>query len=491
MLKNISLKNFKAFKNLEDLEIRPLTVLCGVNSGGKSSILKSLLLLKQSYENSSATNEATLNGIYTVNGLMKDILYNGKGETFTIKNIFYVKYSGRKYVKNSKQDVSTAKEIGKMLNLTSQEVSWFKIAVSCEVRKKEVSELWDTNFIQNYKIHVLPVSKNKKELNWLEFKIELIYRTGKKGKYDILLSNFPKVNGERVNYTLENCMCYFSGMRLTNLYYENNGVNNIDLSSFLTNIYSVFRIVSEQYNGIKYLGPLRENPKRLYSISTDHFPVDSTGADAPFKLAKNQWKKVICDLYPPAIENDFDKKINSDNENLLELVQKWMLYFDLGNIKIINQQESLQLNIKNCNIADVGFGISQTLPIIVEGLTLEYEQTLLLEQPEIHLHPRMQMRMADFLITLSQTNHCVIVETHSDHIINRLVRRVLENKDKNILNDLIIYFVTNSENGSEIQEIKVDRVRGIYEYPKEFFSQFASETSYIVQAGINNMKEIF
>lgn len=118
---------------------------------------------------------------------------------------------------------------------------------------------------------------------------------------------------------------------------------------------------------------------------------------------------------------------------------------------------------------------------------MNYEQTLILEQPEIHLHPRMQMRMSDLLLTLSQTNHGVIVETHSDHIINRIVRRALEAEDESVLNNIAIYFVSNSENGSKVVPITIDRVCGISECPQEFFTQFASETSFIINAGLNNM----
>ena len=207
----------------------------------------------------------------------------------------------------------------------------------------------------------------------------------------------------------------------------------------------------------------------------------------PFILAKHQTKKVIAELYPPYSENVFEKKVAPTQSTLLELVQQWMSYFELGDLEIKNQQGALQLNIQNSNIADVGFGISQTLPVIVHGLSMDYEQTLILEQPEIHLHPRMQMRMSDFLLTLSQTNHCVVVETHSDHIINRLVRRALEAKDDMLLRNIAIYFVENTGEGSQVHEIEIDRIRGISESPSEFFTQFASETSYIVKAGINNI----
>ena len=420
---------------------------------------------------------------------MKDILYNGNGEAFSIRNRFHVKYTGNKFVKNSKQDISTAKELGKITRLNDQ-VSSFDIDVTCSINKKEVAKMWDTNYIKYYLVIVTPQLKGKQKSKSLSFKIELKYRPGKKGKYDVILENLPTISGDRISYTMQNCTCYFSGMKLTNLYYESSEVEGrkIELSDFLTNIYSVFRIVAEQYSGIKYLGPLRENPKRQYSISNDYYSADCKGADAPFMLAKNQSKKVIPELYPPKEEDDFSYKMELANGHLLELVNCWMRYFDLGDLSVEKLHEILEVDVKERNIADVGFGISQTLPIIVQGLSMDFEQTLLLEQPEIHLHPRMQMRMADFLLTLSQTNHGIIVETHSDHIINRLVRRALEDKSGNLLKAIGIYFVENSDEGSRVQEITIDQVCGISEPPKEFFSQFASETSYIIQAGLKNMK---
>ncbi|CAG7644653.1 hypothetical protein PAESOLCIP111_04759 [Paenibacillus solanacearum] len=485
MLEELSLRKFKAFDELKNLKVKPLTILCGVNSAGKTSILKSLLLLKQSYENSSATNEVTLNGLYSINGTMKDVLYKGKGETFNIYNKFIINYIGNKYKSNSKQDVATGKELGKITGLSVQQVSYFLIEVDCKVKKGIVSDVWDTNFLENYSIVITPFSVKKEALENHKFEITLDYHKGGKGSYDLYLKNFPALSGEKLTLVLEGCSCYFSGMRLNNLYYAK--AKGLQLSDFLTNVYAICRIVANQYNGFKYLGPLRDNPERQYTINKNTVNVSNTGADTPFLLAKNQTRKISADLFPPLHEDDFNLKAKGQTYELMELVKAWMSYFELGNLDIISQQNVLQLNIKEINIADVGFGVSQVLPIIVQGISLEYEQTFLLEQPEIHLHPRMQMRMADFLISLSQTNHKVIIETHSDHIINRLVRRALEIEGESIIDDIAIYFVNNSVNGSFVEEVRIDKVAGISECPKEFFSQFAAETSHIVQAGFNNI----
>ena len=74
MITSISLNNFKSYKELPNLPIHPLTVLCGANSSGKSTLFKSILSLKQSYENSSTNDSLVLNGKYVNNGFFNAVL---------------------------------------------------------------------------------------------------------------------------------------------------------------------------------------------------------------------------------------------------------------------------------------------------------------------------------------------------------------------------------------------------------------------------------
>ncbi len=140
------------------------------------------------------------------------------------------------------------------------------------------------------------------------------------------------------------------------------------------------------------------------------------------------------------------------------------------------------------NIADVGFGVSQIFPIVLEGLRMPKGNTLLLEQPEIHLHPNLQMQMADYFISLALSNKKVIVETHSDHIINRLVRRIVEDEQFNLKELIGIYFIKPTENGSVYEEICIDDKRGIINWPIDFFDQTATEQEKILQAGLKKRK---
>lgn len=159
------------------------------------------------------------------------------------------------------------------------------------------------------------------------------------------------------------------------------------------------------------------------------------------------------------------------------------------------QSEIIQLKMdtnSNCvtkvNIADVGFGVSQIFPILLEGLRMQKNGTLLLEQPEIHLHPNLQMQMADYFISLALSKKNLIIETHSDHIINRLVRRIVEDKNSELDNLISIYFVSNSDKGAKLEEVIIDPLRGIANWPVGFFDQTATEQEKIMLAGIKKRK---
>ena len=149
--------------------------------------------------------------------------------------------------------------------------------------------------------------------------------------------------------------------------------------------------------------------------------------------------------------------------------------------------EIIRLNVKSnsgvkVDISDVGFGVSQILPILVEGLRMNEGQTLLLEQPEIHLHPKLQMQLTDFFIAMAKNNKNTIIETHSEHIIKRLVRRCLE--DDEIRKMINIYFIDENSN---IELIKINKKIGIENWPKNFFDQAANEQKEILKLTCKNM----
>jgi predicted ATPase len=98
----------------------------------------------------------------------------------------------------------------------------------------------------------------------------------------------------------------------------------------------------------------------------------------------------------------------------------------------------------------------------------------LIENPEIHLHPKLQAEIADLLIFALKNDRKIIVETHSEHIINRMRLRIKE--DKSLKKRINIYFFEKHEDASGYQEIEVDYDGRINYWPEEFFDQSYYDT---------------
>lgn len=128
----------------------------------------------------------------------------------------------------------------------------------------------------------------------------------------------------------------------------------------------------------------------------------------------------------------------------------------------------VKLNVSDYNVSNVGFGVSQVLPILVSGLIERKDELLMLEQPEIHLHPAAQMGIADFLLSMAATERELIIETHSDHIINRVVKRIMQDKTGQLNKIVKIYYINSNERENPITEINIDPQKGITNAPIQF-----------------------
>lgn len=472
MLKSISLENYKCFDKLDNLEIAPLTVLCGVNSSGKSSILKSLLMLKQSYEDNSVSNYILLNGKFIDNGTFKEVLLDTtKEKHFSITNHFEIKR--RVSRTNADRDYTNHRDLCRLYY--DNNIDNFLINYSIEIIGGE-------DFLYSNKISEILI-----EISFKNTKSKIHLQKNGKKTYSIYGVNIPDTSGQLGKFSIEECICYFSGMSLNSIYLYK---NTPETKLFIPAIVSIFNIISSQYKQIQYIAPLRENPKRRYIADKEVNYVGVSGENTPLllkRIIKNNWRGILA----PKSEDDFCVT----NEDILIqdkfgfILNSWMGYLELGGISLdTHQTDLIKVQINKHNIADVGFGVSQVLPILTEGLYLAPKQTLLLEQPEIHLHPKMQMKMADFLLSLSVQDKQVIVETHSDHFINRIVRRYME--DEKIRDKIKIYFIDKDvSNTSLITKVNIDEVDGALCENENFFYQFASETEKIIDAGYKNLEK--
>lgn len=474
MLKSITLKNYKCFKDETKIDIAPLTVLCGVNSSGKSSILKSLLMLKQSYENIYDSNSVLFNGDLSLNGTYKDVVYDHKvNNNITFTNKFEIENSNflSSFEKNTIKDLNT------IFNL-NVDIKVVYITLSIQLKRKNSTKIIIDNVIYSYTVSTKIILKDNTSIS---SKIYLLNTS--EDKYDIeITSDIPNLNAR-----LLDCTCYFNSLILINLYFTKTHPTPLNTIPILSFIYAIFKVIPLQYKGIKYIAPLRNEPNRIYPLSQERTTVGLYGEYTPQIIYEHRNDNINFVL-PPA--ND-SLSLLRERKNMINHLNGWCKHLSIDQIVLpdesVRDLETIKIGIGNSNLMDVGFGISQILPILTTCLLMRWHETLILQQPEIHLHPKMQMDFADFILSTAYTGRNILIETHSDHIINRLLRRILENPK---LKSKIKFYFFEKDFNSTIIPIEVDDVRGFINAPEDFFSQFGNESSKIFSAGISNMQTI-
>ncbi len=143
-------------------------------------------------------------------------------------------------------------------------------------------------------------------------------------------------------------------------------------------------------------------------------------------------------------------------------------------------------------LSSVGVGVSQLLPVLVQCLLAEPGSVILLEQPELHLHPALQQRLTDFFIAVVRSGRQLIVETHSEYMVSRLRRRIVEDADDELL-DLanVIFAERDRETGlTSYREVELSPLGAIEDWPAGFFDQAAEEERAIILGGVRKLKRM-
>lgn len=224
-------------------------------------------------------------------------------------------------------------------------------------------------------------------------------------------------------------------------------------NQLISHVLEAFRGQLADY-GVHYVSPLRAHPRRYYFLDKARV---TTSLDT--------------------LDGDAITEVLKENAIVRESVNLWLDKFGLmirvGQLKDVIHRIMINQNNLNLDITDVGFGISQILPVIIQGFLSGRGSLTIVEQPEIHLHPKMQAELADLLIDIAGlrgetgTLKHLLVETHSEYLLRRLRRRVAEGAVSS--SSIRLYAVNpgSAQNGSEVREIEVHN-NGYFEWPKEF-----------------------
>ena len=232
----------------------------------------------------------------------------------------------------------------------------------------------------------------------------------------------------------------------------------------IRDIFSRFEEAFENlFSQILYLGPLREYPRRHYPWEGDHPKgVGQYGEKTTSALLSGRIRHFPVD----------------------EQIPKWLQRLDLidsydiqpfsdtgGDYNFLVKQYKDGPEVP---LTDVGFGVSQVLPVLILCYYAPKGSILILEQPEAHLHPKAQTELADVLIdAVTNRNIQIILESHSEYLLSRLQRRIAEKEIASV--DTALYFCQINDGTSEIEQLDVDEYGNIRNWPQDFFGDVTGE----------------
>jgi predicted ATPase len=450
MLTELSIGNFKSWKTIDKMRLAPITGLFGTNSSGKTSILQLLLMLKQTIESSDRAqvlefgDEKNLTNL----GSFRDVVFQHEKPG---KLNFSLNW-------NLVDPLVVRDPESKTDTLFSAD----KLAFRCEVGENGADRL--------------AVSSFEYDADGNRF---VLRRKGQSGaKYELANAgegiNFIRTQGRP--WDLPAPVKFYGFPDQVYAYYQNAG--------FLSNLQLAFEDV---FKRLYYLGPLREFPQRHYGWKGSE-PADmgrrgERVVDA--LLASRQNGRYISPGYK--------RKKQTLEQRVAHWLKELGLIYDFSVERIAEGNNIYQVRVQKTPataevlITDVGFGVSQILPILVLCYYVPEGSIILLEQPEIHLHPSVQSGLADvFVDAMKNRGVQIIIESHSEHLLRRLQRRVAE--QTMAPEETALYFCEMVEAGSKLTALDVDLFGNIKNWPKDFFGDEFGEMAAITKAAMQRKR---
>ncbi len=491
-MKKLRIKNIKSFKDSGDLNIKPLTVFVGRNSCGKSSLLRFPVVLAQT-RNTNTDSPLTFYGNMLDYGNYEDVIHSGCNDGMEFEIHYDIDI-------NDTQDyryIMVGEEVNNRENTNSdiRDVS-LKIVIDKENKRtfvKSVQLFIDDNcltgFFEKDGHYIISLSKLRVNEQLIsadyEFQLKELFFDDFFPLYEER-ELFPSIvdSVRKKNNSNENC----SSQDLYNKLFVNASPYGDDsltpeedeIKTIKKSLDYASTIMSHVYNRLDfeskiltYIGPFRANPERTYRDSERRsINVGVKGENTSTVLIRDyQNDKRLIDKISEWLHNTMNYRlsINEIGSSLYQIV----LEDDKGNIS---------------NIIDVGYGVSQVLPIITQVIrsayvtkkslknsSMENDEMILIEQPELHLHPAAQADLADLFVDCikKKSNKKIIIETHSEHIIRKLQVLIADKNNSFTNKDICIYYVDKDQNGvATVEEMRLLE-NGKFEkpWPSGFFDK--------------------
>lgn len=425
MLTHLQLNNFKIWRTTGPMRLAPLTLLLGTNSSGKSSLIQSLLLIRQTAKSDDPNLDLNLG-----NPDASDSVTLGQfGDVLCRHAIDSPGYP--------------ANQIG-------IEFRWMPVADA------GVTALFSARYRHG--------PAGSAELEYLRLgrgDQGFTVQRRKLGIYRLQFANERKPVGQSPAYRPQRSFA-FSPATLTDLGERGEAIRGIGPS------------LLEELGRIIYLGPIRRLAQRDY-VWTGRMPahIGDDGAKAIDALIASgvaiQQAKRRNQLPPPEAA-------------LFTGTIKWLKRMNLADglvVRALGNSARYELLVvtqnEQSNLKDVGVGVSQVLPVIVAALFAKPGHIVILEEPESHLHPLAQSELADLMVNEARERKVqFIVESHSEHLFRRMQTLIARQDVKP--DDAAMYFVERDGKTAQVRELKLDDFGRVPEWPERFFGDSLGET---------------
>lgn len=447
MLTRMRLENFKSWKDTRDIEFKPITGFFGSNSSGKTSLFQALLLMKQTVESSyygivfhfgdekALVNlgdfESVIHGHNAEQTLKFSLDWNETEMPLVIPDAY------------TYEIIDESDDIGFEVEIREENIGSGKSLIFEEMAYRIADG-------RRFGMQRVP---GQMEYNLFARGPDFdLYRHAKKDDYYLGRSKF-----HHFPYWADEL---FRGY-----------LPSYDLQSGLESL----------LRDLYYLGPLRVHPNRIYARTSgqpnDVGPAGEFVIDAI--LSSRERGESIGRDSDSTIEKyvaEWLKRLGLIHDFRVEPLAEGRRLFEVKVRKSPNSAEVL--------LTDIGFGVSQILPVLVLCFYVPEDSMVILEQPEIHLHPSVQAGLADvFIDTWKQRNVQILFESHSEHLLLRLQRRIAEGKiDKD---DVGLFFCSTDDNGvSCLSQLEIDQYGNISNWPTDFFGDQFGEIAAISEAAL-------
>lgn len=429
MITGLRIKNFKGWKDTKPFRLAPITGLFGTNSSGKTSLLQLLLLLKQTSESADRRIALDFGDDKTpvALGTLLDVLYR-HDDTNALEWAV-------EWIPRADERATLADDIGNSVDVSKLELAGAVSSAKSGPRTDSFSYSFGKN------------------------RIGYRYDPGRR-RYSLEMEPADLVQfGRPVGRPplSEPTKCYGFPDELKS-YSKGEVLADLELTfeSLMSSLY--------------YLGPLRDDPKRQYVWGgAQPRDVGMRGQLAVAALLAARARSLMISPGPRKKRQHLEKYVATWLERLSLIsrfeVREVRAGSNLFQVHILRDPESADVLL-----TDVGFGVSQILPVIVLCFYVPEGSTVLLEQPEIHLHPAVQAGLADVLIdAVNRRGIQVIIESHSEHLVRRLLRRVAEDNIRST--DCALYFCDSMEGHNVLTELELTEKGAISNWPKGFFGE--------------------